>query len=187
RTRDAGKFAHLVAFGKVLPTIRQRVRADLGREGLSRPKVLATIVTLLESTLIRIGNAEYARQNGSYGLTTLRNRHVAVAGSRVQFEFRAKSGKMVRLELADRRLARIVRACRELPGQHLFQYVDDEGNRHSVGSGDVNDYLREASGQDFTAKDFRTWGGTILAASLVLDDATSPAGLSLPQIVKQVP
>jgi DNA topoisomerase-1 len=186
RMRDAGKFAHLVAFGEVLPTIRERVQADLGRDGLPRPKVLATIVKLLEATLIRIGNAEYARENGSYGLTTLRNRHVAVAGSRVQFEFRAKSGKMVRLELADRRLARIVRACRELPGQHLFQYLDDDGNRHSVGSGDVNDYLRDASGQDFTAKDFRTWGGTVLAASLLLGDGKAPAELSLPQIVKQV-
>ena len=186
RARDAGKFAHIVAFGEVLPTIRERVQADLRREGLPRPKVLAAIVKLLETTLIRIGNAEYARENGSYGLTTLRNRHVAVAGSRMQFEFRAKSGKMVRLELADRRLARIVRACRELPGQHLFQYLDDEGNRHSVGSGDVNDYLREASGQDFTAKDFRTWGGTVLAASLLLGDGTAPPELSLPQIVKQV-
>ena len=186
RARDTGKFAHIVAFGEVLPAIRQRVQADLGHEGLPRPKVLATIVKLLETTLIRIGNAEYARQNRSYGLTTLRNRHVAVAGSRVQFEFRAKSGKLVRLELADRRLARIVRACRELPGQHLFQYLDDEGNRHSVGSGDVNDYLREATGQDFTAKDFRTWGGTVLAASLLLGDGTAPAELSLPQIVKQV-
>jgi DNA topoisomerase I len=185
RARDAGKFAHIVAFGEALPTIRERVQADLGREGLPRPKVLATIVKLLEATLIRIGNAEYARENGSYGLTTLCNRHVAVAGSRVQFEFRAKSGKMVRLELADQRLARIVRACRELPGQHLFQYLDDEGNRHSVGSGDVNDYLREASGQDFTAKDFRTWGGTVLAASLLLG-GTAPAEPSLPQIVKQV-
>jgi DNA topoisomerase-1 len=186
RLRDAGKFAHIVAFGKVLPTIRERVQADLGRDGLPRSKVLATIVKLLEATLIRIGNAEYARQNGSYGLTTLRNRHVAVVGSRLQFEFQAKSGKSVRLELTDRRLARIVRACRELPGQHLFQYLDDEGNRHSVGSGDVNDYLREASGQDFTAKDFRTWGGTVLAASLLLGDATAAAAMPLPQIVRQV-
>jgi DNA topoisomerase-1 len=154
----------MVAFGRALPAIRRRVADDLRRDGLPREKIVATIVRLLETTLIRVGNREYARENKSFGLTTLRNRHVAVEGPTVHFEFRAKSGKMRVLDLKDRKLAAIVKRCRELPGYELFQYVDRDGERHSVTSGDVNRYLGEASGGDFTAKDFRTWAGTVLAA-----------------------
>jgi DNA topoisomerase-1 len=154
----------MIAFGRALPIIRARVERDLRRDGLPREKILATIVRLLETTLIRIGNREYARDNASFGLTTLRNRHVSVEGDTVHFEFRAKSGKMRRLDLKDRRMARLVKSCRELPGQELFQYVDKAGERHSITSDDVNDYLKETSGADFTAKDFRTWAGTVLAA-----------------------
>jgi DNA topoisomerase-1 len=162
--RDETKYNRMIAFGRALPIIRARVERDLRRDGLPREKILATIVRLLETTLIRIGNREYARDNASFGLTTLRNRHVSVEGDTVHFEFRAKSGKMRRLDLKDRRMARLVKSCRELPGQELFQYVDKAGERHSITSDDVNDYLKETSGADFTAKDFRTWAGTVLAA-----------------------
>jgi DNA topoisomerase-1 len=162
--RDETKYNRMVAFGRALPAIRARVARDLKREGLPREKILATIVRLLETTLIRIGNREYARDNASFGLTTLRNRHVAVQGDTVHFEFKAKSGKMRRLDLKDRTMARLVKRCRDLPGYELFQYVDRDGRRHSVTSDDVNDYLRETTGADFTAKDFRTWAGTVLAA-----------------------
>jgi DNA topoisomerase-1 len=140
------------------------VEADLGRAGLPRPKVLATVVWLLERTLIRVGNAEYAKENESFGLTTLEDRHAKVRGSKVAFSFRGKSGKDHLVTFSDRRLARIVQRCQTLPGQQLFQYVDDEGNRQDVGSGDVNEYLREIAGVGVTAKDFRTWAGTMLAA-----------------------
>jgi DNA topoisomerase-1 len=162
--RDETKYHRMIAFGQALPSIRARVTHDLARRGLPREKVLATIVRLLETTLIRIGNEEYARENASFGLTTLRNRHVSVNGGVVHFNFRAKSGKMRRLDLKDRKLARIVKSCRDLPGQELFQYVDGEGARHTISSDNVNAYLHEASGGDFTAKDFRTWAGTVLAA-----------------------
>jgi DNA topoisomerase-1 len=162
--REGNKYGRMVAFGRALPAIRRRVADDLRRDGLPREKIVATIVRLLETTLIRVGNREYARENKSFGLTTLRNRHVAVEGPTVHFEFRAKSGKMRVLDLKDRKLAAIVKRCRELPGYELFQYVDRDGERHSVTSGDVNRYLGEASGGDFTAKDFRTWAGTVLAA-----------------------
>jgi DNA topoisomerase I len=162
--RDETKYNRMIAFGRALPAIRDRVRRDLERDGLPREKILATIVRLLETTLIRIGNREYARENASFGLTTLRNKHIAVEGSTVHFEFRAKSGKMRTLELKDRKLAGIVKRCRELPGYELFQYVDRDGERHSVDSDDVNAYLKETTGADFTAKDFRTWAGTVLAA-----------------------
>ncbi len=162
--RDETKYNRMIAFGRALPAIRDRVRRDLARDGLPREKILATIVRLLETTLIRIGNREYARDNASFGLTTLRNKHIAVEGSTVRFEFRAKSGKMRKMELKDRKLAGIVKRCRELPGYELFQYVDRDGDRHSIGSDDVNDYLKETAGTDFTAKDFRTWAGTVLAA-----------------------
>jgi DNA topoisomerase-1 len=162
--RDETKYNRMIAFGRALPAIRARVDRDLRREGLPREKILATIVRLLETTLIRIGNREYARENASFGLTTLRNRHVSVEGDTVHFEFRAKSGKMRRLDLKDRRMARLVKKCRELPGHELFQYVGKDGERRSVASDDVNDYLRETTGADFTAKDFRTWAGTVLAA-----------------------
>ena len=166
--RDETKFGRLVAFAKALPAIRARTKADLRRPGLSRPRVLATVVELLEKTLIRIGNEEYARDNRSYGLTTLRDTHARIEASVIRFVFRGKSGKEHHITLHDRRLAKIVKDCRDLPGQELFQYVDSRGKRRPIGSADVNEYVREISGHDFTAKDFRTWGGTVLAA-------TSPA------------
>jgi len=161
--RDETKFGRMVAFSEVLPRLRARVEADLGRAGLPREKVLATVVRLLECTNIRVGNDEYARANGSYGLTTLKDKHVEVSGGSLRFSFTGKSGKTHQVELSDRRLARIVQRCRDVPGEELFQYLDDDGARQTIGSGDVNDYLREISGQEFTAKDFRTWAGTMLA------------------------
>jgi DNA topoisomerase-1 len=162
--RDALKYDRLVSFATALPAIRARVEADLRRPGLPRERVLATVVRLLEETHIRIGNDEYRRQNDSFGLTTLRDEHAAVADSALRFTFRGKSGKDHTVTLRNGRLARIVRRCQELPGQQLFQYRDDEGQPRAIGSADVNDYLRTISGGDFTAKDFRTWGGTVLAA-----------------------
>jgi DNA topoisomerase-1 len=162
--RDETKFWRLVAFAKALPRVRARAEADLRRSGLCRLRVLAAVVELLEKTLIRVGNEEYARDNRSYGLTTLRNTHARVDASAVRFVFRGKSGKEHHVTLHDRRLARIVKDCRDLPGQELFQYIDAHGKRRSIGSGDVNEYVREISRQDFTAKDFRTWAGTVLAA-----------------------
>lgn len=162
--RDDTKFARMVKFARVLPKIRGRVRHDLQRRGLPREKVLATIVRLLESTLIRVGNDEYARDNHSYGLTTMRNRHVAVRGEKLRFAFRGKSGKQHEISLYDRQLARIVKKCQEMPGQELFVYEDETGVVRDVCSQDVNEYLREITGEDFTAKDFRTWAGTVLAA-----------------------
>jgi DNA topoisomerase-1 len=141
-----------------------RTEEDLGRRGLPRRKVLAAVIRLLEATLIRVGNEEYARDNGSFGLTTFRDRHASIEGSKVVFHFRGKSGKEHRVGVQDRRLSRIVKECQELPGQELFQYVDDRGVRRAVSSSDVNAYVREVTGQEFTAKDFRTWAGTVLAA-----------------------
>jgi DNA topoisomerase-1 len=168
-TRDETKFGRMLAFSEALPQIRERLERDIALPGLPREKVLATVVRLLECTCIRVGNDEYARSNRSFGLTTLRDRHVEISGSSLRFEFRGKSGKIHRVELSDRRLARIVQRCQALPGEDLFQYVDDEGVRQTIGSGDVNDYLREISGQDFTAKDFRTWAGTILAVTALTE------------------
>lgn len=162
--RDETKYAHLIAFGKALPKIRRRVERDLALPGLARNKVLASVVRLLELSLVRVGNEEYARENESYGLTTLRNRHVQVRGSNLRFHFRGKSGKWHDVSVHDRRLAKVVRSCQELPGQELFQYINDEGKRQALNSEDVNAYLRETSGQDFSAKDFRTWAGTVLTA-----------------------
>ncbi|MGG5809379.1 DNA topoisomerase IB [Falsiroseomonas sp. CW058] len=162
--RDAAKYDHMLDFAKALPAIRARVEADLKRPGLPREKVLATVVQLLETTLIRVGNDDYAKANGSYGLTTLRNRHVEVDGAELRFAFKGKSGKTWQLGVADRRVARIVRACQDLPGQELFAYRDADGTPRDVTSADVNAYLREVSGRDITAKDFRTWSGTVLAA-----------------------
>jgi DNA topoisomerase-1 len=162
--RDETKYHRMIPFARALPKIRARVEADLALPGLPREKVLATVVQLLESTLIRVGNEEYARANGSYGLTTLRDHHVDVKGSKLRFEFRGKSGKRHTVEVGDRRLARIIEKMQSLPGHELFQYLDDEGATHSVGSEEVNEYLREVSGDEFTAKDFRTWAGTVLAA-----------------------
>lgn len=163
-TRDAVKYEHMLEFAEALPAIRTTIDSHLGLRGLPREKVLATVVRLLETTMIRVGNPDYARENGSYGLSTLRNRHVDVDGSELRFHFKGKSGKTWRLKVRDRRVARIVKSIQELPGQHLFQYVDDDGTPREIGSGDVNAYLREISGRDITAKDFRTWTGTVLTA-----------------------
>jgi DNA topoisomerase-1 len=163
-TRDEAKYERMLAFGQALPTIRRRVEKDLRRRGLSRERVLAAVVRLLEKTLARVGNEEYAQENRSFGLTTLRDRHAKVGSSRIRFRFKGKGGKLRDVELSDERLARIVSRCQDLPGQELFAYLDGDGEVRSVGSSDVNDYLREISGQDFTAKDFRTWAGTVLAA-----------------------
>ncbi len=162
--RDETKFHRMVAFAEVLPRIRAGVERDLARTGLPRAKVLATVVRLLETTLVRVGNEEYARQNDSFGLTTLRDGHADVAPRRVRFEFSGKAGKRHRVEVADPRIARIVKRCQDLPGEELFQYEDDDGRPQAIGSGDVNAYLRELSGEAFSAKDFRTWAGTVLVA-----------------------
>jgi DNA topoisomerase I len=167
--RDEVKYGRLIAFAQALPRIRSRTDADLRKGGLPRDKVLAAVVQLLEKTLIRVGNDEYARENGSFGLTTMRDQHAKVQGPRVRFEFRGKSGIQHAIDLRDRRLARLVKACRDLPGYELFQYVDDDGKRQMLDSGDVNAYLREISGEDFTAKDFRTWAGTVLAAKALAE------------------
>ena len=165
--RDETKYSRLKVFGEALPVIRQRVERDLSLAGLPREKVLATIVRLLETTFIRIGNVEYARENHSYGLTTMRNKHVDVTGSRVSFHFTGKSGKQHSIDLNDRRLARIVQRCLDLPGYELFQYLDENGEQHTVDSADVNDYLREITSEQFTAKDFRTWAGSVLACTVL--------------------
>jgi DNA topoisomerase-1 len=165
--RDGAKYARMAAFGRTLPKLRKRVETDLGRRGMPREKVLAAVVRLLELTLIRVGNDEYARKNKSFGLTTLRKRHVDVHGSGVMFEFRGKSGKDHRTGIQDRRLANVVKACQELRGQRLFQYRGNDGHLHAVSSDDVNTYIHDATGEHFTAKDFRTWAGTLLAAQLL--------------------
>jgi DNA topoisomerase IB len=173
-TRDSGKFARMIEFGAQLPRLRRRLRQDLALPGLPKNKVLAAIVRLLDETLLRVGNEEYARTNKSYGLTTLRDRHVKFVGDgRAFLCFKGKSGRVQEVVLDDRRLVRIIRHCQQLPGQQLFQYVDDAGQRQPVDSGMVNDYLREAMGAEgFTAKDFRTWGGTVRAiAFLACQDA----------------
>ncbi len=162
--RDETKYDRMIAFGRALPTIREQLDRDLSLRGLPREKVLATVVRLLETTLIRVGNEAYARTNRSFGLTTMRNRHVSVDGSQLRFKFKGKSGKMHSIGIRDRRLAAIVKRCQELPEQELFEYLADDGTRHTIDSSDVNAYLKEAGGDDFTAKDFRTWAGTVLAA-----------------------
>jgi DNA topoisomerase-1 len=161
--RDETKFDRMQAFAGALASIRRRTAADLARPGLPRDKVLAAIVQLLEKSLIRVGNEEYARQNRSFGLTTLRNRHVRVRGARLRFEFRGKSGIHHSVAVNNRRLAKVVKQCRDLPGQELFQYLDENGERQGIDSGDINRYVKDVTGEDFTAKDFRTWCGTVLA------------------------
>ena len=165
--RDSAKYERLVEFAKALPAVREDIDAQMALPGLPREKVLATIVHLLDSTLIRVGNDSYARDNDSYGITTLRNGHVKIAGAELRFQFKGKSGKTWRLTLRDRRVARIIRSCQDVPGQHLFQYLDENGNALRVTSTDVNDYLRSLTGREVTAKDFRTWAGTVLAANLL--------------------
>src|SRR5213083_1950219 len=162
--RDENKFGRLADFAKALPQIRKRVDHDIKLPGLPREKVLAAVVRLLERTFVRIGNAEYARENKSFGLTTMQGRHVSVKGARLRFRFRGKSGRQHEVDVTDRRISKIVSKCQDLPGQDLFQYVDDEGEVRNVTSQDVNDYLREITNESFTAKDFRTWAGTVLAA-----------------------
>lgn len=171
--RDADKYGHMLEFARLLPRLRARVARDMAKPGRTREKVLATVVSLLDKTLIRVGNDDYARQNDSYGLTTLRNRHVRVNGSELRFHFRGKSGKTWRLSLADRRIVRAIRQIQDLPGQHLFQYVDDDGAVRAIDSSDVNEYLREVAGEGVSAKDFRTWAGSVLAVLAL--DALGPA------------
>lgn len=162
--RDQTKFTRMIAFSEAIPKIRERLEHDLARPGLPQEKVLATVVQLMELTRIRVGNEEYAKTNKSFGLTTMRDRHVDIDGATIRFKFRGKSGVEHDIELKDRRLARIVKRCQDIPGQELFQYIDKDGQRQSINSGDINNYLREITGEDFTAKDFRTWAGTVLAA-----------------------
>jgi DNA topoisomerase I len=181
--RDSTKFERMLIFGNLLPKIRARVEKDLVLPKLPKDKVLATIVRLLETTLIRVGNDEYAKHNQSFGLTTLRNRHVDITGKEVTFFFRGKSGIKHVISVEDTHLAKIVARLRDLPGYELFQYVDDEGQPRSIGSTDVNEYLRETTGEDFTAKDFRTWAGTVLAAQAL---AAAPAFTSQRQAKKNV-
>jgi DNA topoisomerase-1 len=180
--RDVTKFERMLEFSRALPTIRERVGKDMGKPGLTREKVLATVVNLLECTGIRVGNDEYAKANRSFGLTTLRDHHVEISGSKLRFQFRGKSGKIHDVVLTDRRLARIVARCQAIPGETLFQYEDENGARQTVDSADVNAYLREITGQEFTAKDFRTWAGTLLAVAALRElgpAATSREGKSL--------
>lgn len=167
--RDTNKFENIIAFAKILPKVRKRVSRDLKKPGLSREKVLATIVRLLETSLIRVGNEEYAKSNKSFGLTTMQDRHADILGSKVYFHFRGKSGISHEIDLQSKAVAKIVKKCQDLPGQELFQYKDDDGNVHDVGSADVNNYLREISNAEITAKDFRTWAGTVLAAKTLLE------------------
>jgi DNA topoisomerase-1 len=162
--RDQNKFAHMIEFGRTLPAIRARVASDLRKQTLCRDKVVAAVVSLLELTLIRVGNDQYVKQNKSFGLTTLRNRHVTIEGAKLIFEFKGKSGVQHRTGVRNRRLIRVIKALQEMPGQRLFQYVDEDGGRHPISSADVNAYLRDITGKDFTAKDFRTWAGTTAAA-----------------------
>ncbi|MFP5213664.1 MAG: DNA topoisomerase IB [Acidobacteriota bacterium] len=190
KIREENKFNRMVAFGMALPGLRERTDEDLKLRGLARNKVLATVVQLLETTLIRIGNKEYARDNNSFGLTTLSNDHLDVSGSLMRFSFRGKSGKEHTIEIRDKRLARIVKRCRDIPGQELFQYVDDDGQSRTIDSSDVNEYIREITGSDFTAKDFRTWGGTVHAALALRDigpfDSQTEARRNIVQAVKTV-
>ncbi|HEX8918253.1 MAG TPA: DNA topoisomerase IB, partial [Chloroflexota bacterium] len=171
--RDETKYTRMIAFGEALPMIRERANLDLTQQCLSREKVLATVVTLLDLTAIRVGNEEYARENQSYGLTTMRTRHVQVKGATLHFHFQGKSHKEHVLNVRHQRLARAVRRCQDLPGHELFQYLDDDGERHAIDSGDVNDYLRTITGENFTAKDFRTWHGTVRAAEALASTETA--------------
>ena len=176
--RDAGKFEHVLEFGAALPRIRKRVKADLAAPIAAAPRretVLATLVRLLDTTLVRVGNDEYARTNCSFGLTTLRNRHADVKGSRIRLRFRGKSGIEHEVDLDDPQVARVVRRCQAMPGQDLFQYEDDDGSARAVGSADVNDYIRDAAGADFTAKDFRTWHGSVHALALWAEQCAADA------------
>ena len=187
--RDQHKYGRMLAFAGALPRLRKQLEAHLARPGLDREKVMALVVTLLDATLIRIGNRQYLRDNRSYGLTTLNNRHVQVRGSTIRFQFRGKRGVEHDVTLQDRRLARLLKRCMELPGQALFQYLDEEGQRHSVGSTEINQFIQQLTGADFTAKDYRTWAGSSLALSLLKPLAWEPdseAKRQVASIVRQV-
>lgn len=187
--RDENKYERMIAFGQALPTIRDRIAKDMCLAGLPRQKVLATVVKLLEMTLIRVGNEEYARENKSFGLTTMRDRHVKIEGSEVQFHFKGKSGKTHTISIKDRKLAGIVKRCRDIPGYELFQYIDEDGTRQTIDSADVNAYLQEITGQEFTAKDFRTWAGTTVAAMALQEfgefDTKAQAKKNVVQAIEQ--
>ncbi len=188
--RDEAKFDRMLEFGEVLPTIRKQVDHDLARQGLPREKVLATVVRLLETSLIRVGSEEYVRENKSYGLTTFRNRHAQVEGSSIHFAFRGKSGIKHAIDVRDRKLANIVKRMRDLPGYHLFQYIDNDGSLQEVDAEDVNDYLRQIAGNGFSAKDFRTWAGTVMCAVMLRDccgwESESEAKKHVVEAVKSV-
>jgi DNA topoisomerase-1 len=188
--REGAKFEHLVTFAEALPSIRERVAVDMSAHGLGREKMLATVVHLLETTMIRVGNRAYERENHSYGLTTLQGDHVQVEGTALRFQFTGKSGKVWRLDVRDRRVARIVRACQHLPGQTLFGYVDDAGRQQAVTSCDVNAYLKQVSGRDITAKDFRTWAATVMAAKALAEagpaESLTRAAKAVREVVKEV-
>jgi len=189
--REQAKFEHMVTFAQALGSVRERIDSDLRRPGLPREKVLAGLVRLLEISLIRVGNTAYARANASYGLTTLLNEHVDVVGGELKFHFKGKSGKFWRLSLRDRRIAKVIKACQDLPGQSLFQYLDSAGAPQQISSTDVNDYLRSISGADITAKDFRTWAATVMAATTLSEQAAcdlggSAAKRALNQAMKRV-
>ncbi|BBR53550.1 MULTISPECIES: DNA topoisomerase IB [Pseudomonas] len=187
--RDQHKYDRMLAFAQALPRLRRQLDSHLARPGLDREKVMALVVSLLDTTLIRIGNRQYLRENNSYGLTTLRNRHVQVQGSTVRFQFRGKRGVEHDVSLRDRRLARLIKRCLELPGQTLFQYLDEQGQRHAVGSSEVNQFLQQLTGADFTAKDYRTWAGSALALDLLRPLAWQPeseARRQVAAIVRQV-
>jgi DNA topoisomerase I len=188
--RDETKYERMILFGSALPSIRKQVENDISLPGLPRRKILGTIIRLMETTFIRVGNEEYARKNRSYGLTTMRNKHVAIDGSTVTFSFKGKSGVAHTVGITDRRIATIVRRCHDIPGYELFQYIDEEGTQHSIDSSDVNDYLREISGQDYTAKDFRTWAGTLLSSGMLSDfapfESEAEARKNIVQTIKYV-
>jgi DNA topoisomerase-1 len=182
--RDATKYERMVAFAALLPKIREQVQRDLALPGLPRAKVLATVVRLLETTAIRVGNEEYARKNGSFGLATMKNRHVDVSGRTIRFQFRGKSGVKHAIDLEDKGLAKIIKRCQDLPGYELFQYIGDDGALYAIDSTDVNEYLRQIAGDDFSTKDFRTWSGTVLAACALGEFCCS--GLSKAQLKRNI-
>src|SRR3954470_298045 len=188
--RESTKYEHMMEFARALPAVRAKLAEHMALRGLPREKVLATVVHLLETTLIRVGNDDYARQNNSYGLTTLKNRHVAVEGNEVRFRFTGKGGKQWSLRVRDRRIAKIIKACQELPGQELLQYIDEQGHCQDVTSTDVNEYLKAITGKDITAKDFRTWAGTVLAAMTLSElqsfDTAAQAKRNLCSAIEQV-
>jgi DNA topoisomerase-1 len=184
--RDSAKYAHMVEFAQALPALRRQLKKDLRLPGLPQRKILAAVVTLLEETLIRVGNEDYARDNKSFGLTTLRNRHVKVRGGEIRFLFRGKSGKEWSLSVRNRRVAKVIRSCQDLPGQHLFEYRGDDGTVRGVSSSEVNAYLRDVTGRDITAKDFRTWAGTVKAAKAFGNPAVRPSKKAVREVVAAV-